>query len=174
MPCALNCLAVLQRGCTTSDKQRFWDPVSLHTHRHLEPSLFVTLAILIGALGWLLIILICISLKADGVEHFFFFFLRFYLFIHRDAEREREKEAETQAEGEAGPMQRARRGTRSRVSRSRPGLQAALNRCATRAAQHFFVSFAFHVPFGWNTSYPFSTWNLFYCWALRFFTCFRY
>ena len=37
----------------------------------------------------------------------FFFFLRFYLFIHRDTERE----AETQAEGEAGSMQRARRGT---------------------------------------------------------------
>ena len=41
---------------------------------------------------------------------------RFYLFIHRDTERE----AETQAEGEAGSMQRAWRGTRSRVSRIMP------------------------------------------------------
>ena len=35
-------------------------------------------------------------------------------------ERHREKEAETQAEGEAGSMQEARSGTRSRVSRVRP------------------------------------------------------
>ena len=43
--------------------------------------------------------------------------LRFYLFIH-ETHREREREAETQAEGEAGPTQGARRGTRSRVSRT--------------------------------------------------------
>ena len=48
-----------------------------------------------------------------------------YLFMrdtnaHREREREREREAETQAEGEAGSMQRARRGTRSRVSRITP------------------------------------------------------
>ena len=49
-------------------------------------------------------------------------------------DRERERKAETQAEGEAGSTQRARRGTRFRVSRSHPGLQAALNRCATGAA----------------------------------------
>ena len=48
------------------------------------------------------------------------FFLRFYLFIHeRQTEREREREAETQAEGEAGSMQRAQRGTGSRISRIR-------------------------------------------------------
>ena len=33
---------------------------------------------------------------------------------------QREREAETQAEGEAGPMQGARRGTRSQVSRMVP------------------------------------------------------
>ena len=43
-----------------------------------------------------------------------FFFNITYLFIHRDAERERE------AEGEAGSMQRAQRGTRSRDSRIMP------------------------------------------------------
>ena len=51
------------------------------------------------------------------------FFLRFYLFIHErhtHRERERETETETQAEGEAGSMQGARRGTRSRVSRITP------------------------------------------------------
>ena len=46
----------------------------------------------------------------------FFFFLKIYLFIHS----ERERQAETQAEGEAGPMQGARCGTRSRVSRITP------------------------------------------------------
>ena len=42
------------------------------------------------------------------------------LFIYSwETEREREREAETQAEGEAGSMQGARCGTRSRVSRIR-------------------------------------------------------
>ena len=44
-----------------------------------------------------------------------------YLFMrHTHTHTEREREAETQAEGEAGSMQGARRGTRSRVSRIRP------------------------------------------------------
>ena len=50
-------------------------------------------------------------------------FLKKILFIYSwetHTEREREREAETQAEGEAGPMQGARRGTRSRVSRITP------------------------------------------------------
>ena len=38
----------------------------------------------------------------------------------RDTERGRERETETQAEGEAGPMQGARCGTRSRDSRVTP------------------------------------------------------
>ena len=46
-----------------------------------------------------------------------FLFLFFYLFM-RDTERERK--AETQAEGEAGPVQGARCGTPSRVSRITP------------------------------------------------------
>ena len=44
------------------------------------------------------------------------FFFNFYLFVIV-THRERENEAETQAEGEAGSMQGARCGTRSRVSR---------------------------------------------------------
>ena len=46
-----------------------------------------------------------------------------YLFM-----RDTEREAETQAKGEAGSMQEAGRGIRSRVSRIRPGLKVALNR----------------------------------------------
>ena len=38
----------------------------------------------------------------------------------KDTERERGREAETQAEGEAGSMRRARRRTRSQVSRITP------------------------------------------------------
>ena len=45
-----------------------------------------------------------------------FFFKDFIYLFMRDTERE----AETQAEGEAGSMQEARRGTRSRVSRITP------------------------------------------------------
>ena len=52
-----------------------------------------------------------------------------FLFIYS------EREAETQAQGEAGSMQGAQRGTRSQVYRITPGLQAALNRCTTGAAQ---------------------------------------
>ena len=50
-------------------------------------------------------------------EHAFNFF--FNLFIY-DRHTVREREAETQAEGEAGSMQGARHGTRSRVSRTTP------------------------------------------------------
>ena len=53
----------------------------------------------------------------DLVPAFFFFFL--YLFIY-SRETQRERGAETQAEGEAGSMQGARCGTRSRVSRITP------------------------------------------------------
>ena len=50
-----------------------------------------------------------------GQGTFILIYLRFYLFI-----REREREAETQAEGEAGSLEGARRGTRSRVPRITP------------------------------------------------------
>ena len=49
----------------------------------------------------------------------FIFLKRFYLFIH-ERHTQREKETKTQAEGEAGSMQGAWRGTRSRVSRITP------------------------------------------------------
>ena len=50
---------------------------------------------------------------------FFYFLLKIYI-IYLFREREREREAETQAEGEAGSLQGARRGTRSRNSRITP------------------------------------------------------
>ena len=46
-----------------------------------------------------------------------------------------EREAETQEEGEAGSMQEPDVGLDPRSPGSRPGLQAALNCCATGAAQ---------------------------------------
>ena len=54
------------------------------------------------------------------VIHIFIFIFLNILFIYRDTQREREGEAETQAKGEAGSIQEARRGTRSRVSRITP------------------------------------------------------
>ena len=62
-----------------------------------------------------------------------FFFFKI-LFIYDGVGGGTEREAETQAEGAAGSTQGARRGTRSRVSRIRPWLKAALNRCTTGAA----------------------------------------
>ena len=57
----------------------------------------------------------CLDTVEAELTKFSFFFFKSYLFSH-----EREKEAETQAEGEAGSMQGAQRGTRSRVSRVTP------------------------------------------------------
>ena len=55
----------------------------------------------------------------------------------REREREREREAETQAEGEAGYMQGARRGTRSRDSRITPWAEGGTKQLSHRAAQMF-------------------------------------
>ena len=51
-------------------------------------------------------------LTYGSLSYFFFIFFKI-LFIH-ESHREREREAKTQAEGEAGSLQGARRGTRSR------------------------------------------------------------
>ena len=48
---------------------------------------------------------------------FYFIFLRDFIYLFM---RDTQREAETRAEGEAGSMQRARRGTRSPVSRIMP------------------------------------------------------
>ena len=49
----------------------------------------------------------------------------------------REREAETQAEGEAGSCRRPDVGLDPGSPGSHPGLQAALNHCATGAAQEW-------------------------------------
>ena len=67
---------------------------------------------------------------------YFFIFLRFYLFIEteRERERQRHKQREKQASYREPDV-----GLDPRSPGSRPGLQAALNRCATGAA--LFYSF---------------------------------
>ena len=55
-----------------------------------------------------------------------------------EAETQAEGEAETQAEGEAGPCREPDMGLDPGSPGSRPGLQAALNRCATGAALFCF------------------------------------
>ena len=62
------------------------------------------------------------------------FVLEFYLFM-----RHTEK-AETQAEGEAGSMQGARRGTRSRVSRVTPWTEGGAKPLSHPGALDIYVS----------------------------------
>ena len=73
----------------------------------------------------------CQGMSIIRLSFYFFFQDCIYLFIETQTERE----AETKAEEEASSTQRAWRGTWSRVSRVMPGLQAAVNLCATGAAQ---------------------------------------
>ena len=68
---------------------------------------------------------------------FLFFFLDFISFFKKIFiiyDRHREREAETQEEGEAGSMQGPDVGLDPGSPGSHPGLQAALNCCATGAA----------------------------------------
>ena len=61
-----------------------------------------------------------------------FFFLRFFiLFIHRDTERERQRHRQREKQA---PCREPDVGLDPRSPGSCPGLQAALNRCATGAA----------------------------------------
>ena len=64
----------------------------------------------------------------------------------REREREREREAETLEEGEAGSMQEPDVGLDPRSPGSGPGLQVALNRCATGAARGPVLKMDFHFP----------------------------
>ena len=68
-----NCHMVFQRGRTFlySNQQCMNDLVSLHFHQHLKMSLFVILATLIDVYWYLFVILICISLMDNGIEHLF-------------------------------------------------------------------------------------------------------
>ena len=72
-----------------------------------------------------------------GTYHFFFFFLIFYLFIH-ERHTERERQRHRQKEKQA-PCREPDVGLDPGSPGSHPGLQAALNRCATRAALSRFL-----------------------------------
>ena len=83
-----------------------------------------------GSVPVVVVALVGIPIPPGSTHNFMTFFLKIYLFVYS----EREREAETQAEGEAGSMQEAQHGTRSGTPALYPGLQAALNHCATGAA----------------------------------------
>ena len=70
-----------------------------------------------------------------------FFFFNFYLFMI-GTQWEREREAETQAEGEAGSMQGAPCGTRSRVSRTTPWAKGRHQTAEPSRDPHSFI---FHI-----------------------------
>lgn len=72
------CQAVLQSGCTIlhSYQQYMRVPVTPHPRQNLVWAVFLILAIITGVHWYLIVILICISLKNDDVEHLFM-----YLFV---------------------------------------------------------------------------------------------
>jgi hypothetical protein len=62
-----------QSGCTSSQSHQQWRsvPPSPHPHQHLLSPEFLMLAILTGVRWNLKVILICISLMTNNVQHFF-------------------------------------------------------------------------------------------------------
>ena len=70
-----------------------------------------------------------------------YLFLKDFIYLSM---RDTEREAETQAEGEAGSMQGARCGSRSRVSRSRPEPRAD-----AQPLSHASPASDFKIVFSW-------------------------
>jgi len=62
-----------QNGCTSLQSHQQWRsvPLSPHPHQHLLSSEFLIVAIFTGVRWNLRVVLICISLMAKDVEHFF-------------------------------------------------------------------------------------------------------
>jgi hypothetical protein len=71
-----NCQTDFQSGCTRLQPHQQWRsvPLSPHPHQHLLPPEFWVLAILTGVKWNLRVVLICISLVINDVEHFFRYF----------------------------------------------------------------------------------------------------
>ena len=72
-----NCQTVFQRGriILYSNKKYVRLPISPHPCQHLILSVFFVLFILVGVEWHLIVVLICISLMANDVEHLFMCFL---------------------------------------------------------------------------------------------------
>ena len=71
----------MQNGCKILHSQQQWDPVSLNPRQHLILSLFLILAILRALKWYLIVVLVCISLMADDVDHFFMYFFAISIFL---------------------------------------------------------------------------------------------
>ena len=67
-----NCQTDFQSGCTSLQPHQQWRsvPLSPHPCQHLLSSEFLILAILTGVRWNLRVVLICITLMANDVEHF--------------------------------------------------------------------------------------------------------
>ena len=61
----------LEWGAIAFSKQYTRVPFSLHPHRHLLLLVFLLIAILTGVRWYLIMVLICISLMINDVEHLF-------------------------------------------------------------------------------------------------------
>ena len=72
----------LHSGCTNLQSHQHCRrvPIFLHSHQHLLLYEFLMIAILIGVRWNIIVVLICISLIANDIEHIFIGHLYFFFF----------------------------------------------------------------------------------------------